>query len=223
MRPQVDNAWEERVYRQGRQINRWPYTTVVSGVMRALGKASRSQARILDLGCGTGNNLRFLAEEGFQAYGVDASQAAISIAEQQLGEWGLDAELQLADFTHLPFDDDCFDMVIDRAAIVHNEYAEILRTLDESRRVLKPGAQLLSVGLKGVNHPDRDYGRQIGPHTWSDFTAGKFETVGVTCFFEPDDIRGLFSGFSAVEVECHYVSGEDGRILDEEFEVRARK
>ena len=198
MSPPADNPWETEIYGKGRQVNRWPYTSVISGVMRLLGSDERSEARVLELGCGTGNNLRFLAEEGFQAFGIDASKTAIELAGQQLAGWGLDAGLHFGTFTELPFDDEYFDLVIDRAAIVHNEYADVVRALHESHRVLKPGAHILSIGLKGINHPDRSHGTRLGPHTWGNFSAGKFEAVGVTCFFEAEDINPLFSGFAEV-------------------------
>lgn len=180
-------------------------------------------ARVLELGCGTGNNLRFLAEEGFKAFGIDASETAIDIAGKQLDDWGLDARLHIGTLSRLPFPDRSFDLVIDRAALVHNEYDELLCALEETGRVLKPGAHLLSIGLKGVNHPDRSHGTRIAPHTWDDFSAGKFQAVGTTCFFRNEDIQPLFSGFSSIKWQRHKSIGPDGKTRDEEFEVRARK
>src|SRR5206468_2578655 len=41
--------------------------------------------RALDLGCGTGTNVRYLAEHGWEATGVDAVPAAIDRATAKLG------------------------------------------------------------------------------------------------------------------------------------------
>ena len=218
-----ENTWEQQVYRKGNQVNRWPYTAVVSSIMQLLGNGLRAGDRVLEFGCGTGNNLRFLAEEGFQAFGIDASETAIELARNQLAEWGLDAQLESGTFTQLSFSDASFDLLIDRAAIVHNAYDDILRALKEAHRVLKPGAHIVSIGLKGINHPDRIHGTRCGPHTWGNFSAGKFKDTGVTCFLAAEDIEPLFSRFSNVNWQCHRIFGPCGEIRDEEFEIRARK
>lgn len=56
--------WPERIERE------WPF------LRRALG----STGRILDLGCGTGEHSRFLAAQGFEVVGVDASPSMIEKA-----------------------------------------------------------------------------------------------------------------------------------------------
>ena len=56
--------WPERIERE------WPF------LRRALG----SSGRILDLGCGTGEHSRFLAAQGFEVVGIDASPAMIAKA-----------------------------------------------------------------------------------------------------------------------------------------------
>jgi len=56
--------WPERIERE------WPF------LRRALGPSGR----ILDLGCGTGEHSRFLAAQGFEVVGVDASPAMIAKA-----------------------------------------------------------------------------------------------------------------------------------------------
>ncbi len=56
--------WPERIERE------WPF------LRRALGQ----RGRILDLGCGTGEHSRFLAAQGFEVVGVDASPAMIEKA-----------------------------------------------------------------------------------------------------------------------------------------------
>jgi SAM-dependent methyltransferase len=56
--------WPERIERE------WPF------LRRALGTGGR----ILDLGCGTGEHSRFLAAQGFEVVGVDASPSMIEKA-----------------------------------------------------------------------------------------------------------------------------------------------
>ena len=42
--------------------------------------------RALDLGCGTGTNVRYLAEHGFEVVGVDFSQVAIEASREKLAD-----------------------------------------------------------------------------------------------------------------------------------------
>ena len=75
--------------------------------------ATRPASRALDLGCGTGTNVRYLAEHGWQVTGIDFVPRAIVKAKRKLR--GLDATLIVGDVTRLetlPLSDP-FDLVLD--------------------------------------------------------------------------------------------------------------
>lgn len=77
--------WDAIFQRQ--QWGRWPDTRFVEWCMRTFGNAPppvRERIRVLELGCGAGAQLRFLQGEGFQAFGVDGSKAAIQQAKANL-------------------------------------------------------------------------------------------------------------------------------------------
>ena len=57
----------------------------------------------LDLGCGTGTNVAFLAQLGFAAIGVDFALLALVTARQKPLLTGLDASFCLGDFADLSF------------------------------------------------------------------------------------------------------------------------
>ena len=63
--------------------------------------AGRPPGRALDLGCGTGTNVRYLAEHGWQATGIDFVPRAIAQARRKLrGREGA-AQLLVGDVTQL--------------------------------------------------------------------------------------------------------------------------
>jgi SAM-dependent methyltransferase len=61
--------------------------------------AQQPSGRALDIGCGTGTNVRYLAEHGWQATGIDFVPAAIAQATRKMR--GLPATLLVADVTRL--------------------------------------------------------------------------------------------------------------------------
>lgn len=63
---------------------------------------------ILDIGCGTGETLRFLDDLGARAHGVDRSAAMLDIARRRLRR----CPLALGDAVSLPFEDASFDGAI---------------------------------------------------------------------------------------------------------------
>ncbi|WP_376696630.1 class I SAM-dependent methyltransferase [Wenzhouxiangella sp. EGI_FJ10305] len=213
------NPWETEVYSQGRQINRWPHTELVSRVLHATAGQDPSKISVLELGCGTGNNLRFLAEEGFRTYGVEASPTAVKRALQLLEKDGLTSEIEIGDMASLPWADGHFDLILDRAALVHNARDRIHLILQEAWRVLKPGGRLISVGLKSVRHPELRFGQQSSEGTWTCFKKGKFRGLGAMSFCHESEIQDLFRCFEIECVERMTRSSPQQDILDEEFVV----
>lgn len=55
--------------------------------------------KTLDLGCGTGANVVYLAKQGFESHGVDFSEVAIRKARHRAIEAGVQAHLVVADLT----------------------------------------------------------------------------------------------------------------------------
>jgi SAM-dependent methyltransferase len=53
--------------------------------------------RAIDLGCGTGANVRYLAEHGFDAVGVDYSRVAIEIARKRAADAGTPASARFVE------------------------------------------------------------------------------------------------------------------------------
>ncbi len=93
----------------------------------------------LDLGCGTGGNLRFLAEElGLGAVGLDADPAALSLCRER----SLGAGLLRGDAAALPIRTASLALV---TALDVLEHLDDDRTaLREIRRVLRPGGKLVA-------------------------------------------------------------------------------
>lgn len=93
-------------------------------------------ARILDVGCGTGGALPFLAGYG-RPYGVDVAAAAVTRAARR-GHGGL-ARGDL--LRGLPFRDGVFDLALAMDVLEHVD--DDIGALTEIQRVLRPGGRAI--------------------------------------------------------------------------------
>jgi len=91
--------------------------------------------RILDVGCGTGANLKMLAAYG-RAEGVDISEQAVEFCRQR----GLDS-VKLGAAEELPYEDDSFELVTALDVVEHLD--DDVAGLREMRRVLRRDGRVL--------------------------------------------------------------------------------
>jgi ubiquinone/menaquinone biosynthesis C-methylase UbiE len=215
--------WERDIYAKGNQVNRWPFDKVISSIMHATSDRDRHEVSVLEIGCGAGNNIWFLAAEGFRAHGIDMSGTVINYARNRLHELGLQAELQVGDIADLPWQDHIFDFVIDRGTLTQNTHEHCGKIIKEARRTLKPMGIMLSFDLFGMNHPERLFGDEVSHHTFDNFRNGYFRSVGLTSFFTKQDLRVVFGSFSKANITRTTVQDEEDRILSEVFTVTALK
>ena len=97
----------------------------------------------LDAGCGAGAlEMSYLAELGFEMFGLEAVEENIRIARSLHPEF--DDRLQVADISEpLPFDDRSFEIVLCNAVIQHLPREAVFDiVLPEFARVLRPGGVL---------------------------------------------------------------------------------
>lgn len=99
--------------------------------------------RALDLGCGSGTNLVTMAKAGWQVCGVDFSRFAIARARRKIRQQGLRAELWVDDVTKLYRLKPGFDLILDIGCFHQLNWDERQKYLDNVRRLLKEGGDLL--------------------------------------------------------------------------------
>ncbi len=191
--PSLEPVWEEEVYRRGRQFNHYPFDLVVSFVHRFCPRDKpRSEIRILEVGCGAGNNLWFASREGFQVAGIDASPTAIAYAQKRFAEEKLAGDLRVGNFTHLPFDDRYFDIAIDRCAITNSGLTDAKLAVDEVKRVLRRGGTFL-FNPYSTRHGSHVSGRPGPDGLTADISTGGLEGMGPIYFYGRHEIENLFN------------------------------
>ena len=128
--------------------------------------------RILDVGCGTGRHLVYLAKKGFEMYGIDIAEHGLKIARKWLKEEGLKANIKKGDiYNTLPYPDEFFDAIISIKTINHGKIEWIRKCIKEMSRVLKVGGYIFVTVHKHQakkNIPkDKLYGiKWIAPRTY---------------------------------------------------------
>lgn len=110
-------------------------------------------SRILEVGCGGGALLAFLAEKGHEPVGLDISQEAVDLAACAAPS----CRVVRADAGVLPFEDASFDRLLSHHLVEHLD--GLPAALEDWRRVLAPG------GIVAACTPNRLY---PSPHIFDD-------------------------------------------------------
>ena len=165
--------------------------------------AGQAESPVVDIGCGRGEWLELLRENGLVAYGIDVN----SMMVERTISLGLDA--RVADLiTHLRTLSDASRSAITAFHIVeHLPFETLIDFLDEALRVLLPGGMLI------LETPNPENMR-----------------VGATTFYNdpthrnpipPEPLRFIVEhrGFSDVEIERLHPSPESERLKGEGWDI----
>jgi len=216
-----DPAWE-KIFRS-RPWGKYPPEHLVRFVAGNFYRASqREGVHLLEVGCGPGANVWFMAREGFKVSGIDGSPTAIRIAQERLAGEGLAADLRVGDFSSLPWPDGSFDGVVENVGLCCNPWALIRKAIGEVRRVLKPSATFLS---SFFTHRTWGYGlgTEVEPDAFVDIQEGPMAHEGFILFLNRARLDDLFADFSDVVVERISRTAGDEQHLIEQFVITCRK
>ena len=195
-----DTTWEEVYQRQ--PWGKYPGEDLIRFVARNFYRMpDRGAVKILEVGCGPGANLWYMAREGFSVYGIDGSRTAIEMARGRLDAEcpGWKGQLWCADLRELPIEDARMDGVIDNEAACCNPFEESGQIYSEMARVTKPGGKLFSRTFASGCWGDGT-GEPLGRDAWR-VAAGPLQGKGLARFTRREDIAGLMGGFRIEEVE----------------------
>jgi ubiquinone/menaquinone biosynthesis C-methylase UbiE len=143
-----------------------------------------ASGKVLELGCGAGNTTLWLAERGYETFGIDISPTAIEWAREKVSLSCRNATFVCGNVLDLEmFNSDTFDFVFDGHCFHCIIGADRSLFLSEAYRVLKPGAYLLIDTMCGpVTHGYLD-----GYDTQSKCTI--FQDVATRYFGSKHDIE----------------------------------
>jgi len=108
---------------------------------QALADAGELRGRVLDVGCGTGEQALLAAGLGLDATGVDSAPTAIALAEGKAGDRGLSARFLIHDALDLAVLDEQFETVLDSGLFHVFEDDDRPRYVDSLKAVTLTGSR----------------------------------------------------------------------------------
>lgn len=144
---------------------------------------------LLDLGCGSGRNAVWFAQQGLAVVGVDYSRAALASAQGLAQARGCNRVLFVhSDARALPFVDGAFDAVFCNAMLNYVWEGDALQVVAEVYRVLRPEGHCHLLAFS-ADDPACGLGQEVSQRTYT--------TDDLTChFYTEDEIVQLFCNFS---------------------------
>jgi SAM-dependent methyltransferase len=107
--------------------------------------------RVLDHGCGSGNNMKFFRDQGYQVYGTEITKAVLPLVAENLGSADSVAIIP-GDAERLPYDDKSFDIVICNQVLCFLTEDLFRKIVSEFQRVLRPGGVLFATTMGPKNY-----------------------------------------------------------------------
>jgi ubiquinone/menaquinone biosynthesis C-methylase UbiE len=103
--------------------------------------------KILDIGCGAGDDVKWCIENGIEAYGIESSKKMLDIAQKNVQKQD---SIYAGSYEEIPFDDGYFDLVMGRFSLHYLKNFDV--AYREIFRVLKSNGVLIII----ASHPTYD-------------------------------------------------------------------
>ena len=139
------------------------------------------KARVLDLGCGTGELLDYLGDVSYT--GVDVSGEYITHARQRFGSR---AEFFVGNATSFDLPARGFDLILAIGVLHHLDDTEVRQLLRQAANALEPGGRMITVDPTFTSNQSwaaklvikRDRGQHVRiPDEYLSLASGSFESV----------------------------------------------
>ncbi|MFC1908338.1 class I SAM-dependent methyltransferase [Chloroflexota bacterium] len=131
------------------------YSTVIDPLLRNIRvytaefSGIKTGEKILDIGCGTGDQVFHYARKDITATGIDKNPYMLRLAERNMRKRGLsNVSFQIADALNLPFPDNSFDHASISFALHENNSFARDKIVAEMKRVVKGGGNLILLDFR---------------------------------------------------------------------------
>ena len=190
--------------------NKWgkyPDMSVIRFIANRYKNKVKKKLKILEVGCGTGANLSFFIEEGFNTYGIDGSRIAIKLAKKKLKKEKKKSKLFVGDIQNMPFRSNFFDCVVDCECIYSNSFSDSKIILEEIKRILKKKGSFFSKTFANGTYGDKNGVKLHGErNSYLKIKRGSFHKgYGLIRLSSLRDIKDLYGKlFKIQKIEFEY-------------------
>jgi demethylmenaquinone methyltransferase/2-methoxy-6-polyprenyl-1,4-benzoquinol methylase len=160
---------------------------------------------ILDVCCGTGDQLKLLKQHGYEGEGIDISDAMLRVAGE--GEYKADCIHQ--DATQMHYDTAKFDLVMTAFALHEKEHNTARKIVEEMVRVAAKGGDILIVDYE---LSDKTSALSKTVIYFIEWLAGGEHYRNFRSYIEKGGLPGLLQGITFTEVQRYYF-GRHGIVL----------
>ncbi|MDP3014848.1 MAG: class I SAM-dependent methyltransferase [bacterium] len=165
-----------------------------------LNKSNFEFKHVLDIGCGTGKYLRFLADRGFKTDGVDSSETAVKMAKSVLDK--KTSNIKKADMFKLRITKNSYDLIISISTIHHGAKKDVQNLINKIHSALANGGKIF------ITLPDFESTKKWNTfyHSHKKSKNGAFyPTSGpekglAHSFYAKAEVQKLFAKFSGVKI-----------------------
>jgi SAM-dependent methyltransferase len=176
----------------------------------------------MEMGCGAGPNLAWLANKGIRVSGIDLAANALRLARESLARAGLGdrvGELVEGSVTHTPFADESFDGILEACVFQHLDRQQRVQAFGEVRRLLKKGGlfvgYMLDAGHTIYQHKQaEERPDDRGTLLLADGSSKiHLSNIGSAHFFRKEEYEDYFRGFSVVDpcLTTYYLPRDEAR------------
>ncbi len=165
----------------------------------------RDGFKVLELGCGAGANIPFFSSLGAEYYSVESSEIIVSKMHEAYPQFR--NTIVVGDFTkELP--NEQFDLIVDRAALIHNKSETIELCIQNCNEKLKPGGKFVGVDWFSTKCSSFEQAQIEDDWTRVEFVSGPFVPVYRVHFTDKERLSYLFSKFDLEVLEHKTIKSE---------------
>ncbi|MCI5602040.1 MAG: class I SAM-dependent methyltransferase [Clostridiales bacterium] len=226
-----EELWK-KLHEESRYRPKYPSENVVQYVFRNFERNGKT--KVLDLGCGAGRHIVFMANENIVPYGVDFSSEGVNYTKERLHEIGKDDymdNIQVGDLTNIPFEDDMFDGIICYGALYYLTYKDSMIAVSEMKRVLKKNIGKIFLLVRTTedyrcnkdNVLETDEENTYIINQSSNEKCAYSENGMVMHFFTRAEVEELFKDFQNLQIDKIVETHDNGKYCDSNYIITATK
>jgi len=182
----------------------YPFIRPIRNKVIALVKQYQYKS-ILDVCCGTGDQLKLLKQHGFDGEGIDLSDAMLSVA----GKGEHEANCMHQDATQMHYENAKFDLVMTAFSLHEKSHSSARKIAEEMVRVTDEGGDILIVDYE-LSEKTSALSKML--IYFIEWVAGGEHYRNFKSYIEKGGLPELLSGITLTEVERHYF-GQYGIVL----------